>query len=104
MEERAVNSASTYLQLGEDGEKAAEPRHLAGGTGEGEEVTVLAPTFSWVRMERRQQSRGAWLEGLVEERAVTSASTYLQLGENGKKAAECGAWLEGFEEEGRWQS
>jgi hypothetical protein len=34
---------------------------------------------------------------------VTSASTYLQLGEDGEKAAECGAWLEGLEEEGRWQ-
>ncbi len=34
---------------------------------------------------------------------MTSASTYLQLGEDGEKAAECGAWLEGLEEEGRWQ-
>jgi hypothetical protein len=32
---------------------------------------MLAPTFSWVRMESRHRSRGAWLEGLVEERAVT---------------------------------
>jgi hypothetical protein len=31
-----VTSASTYLQLGKDGEKAAEPRRLAGWTGGGE--------------------------------------------------------------------
>jgi hypothetical protein len=31
-----MTSASTYLQLGEDGEKAAKPRRLAGGTGGGE--------------------------------------------------------------------
>ncbi len=77
-----VTSASTYLQLGDEGEKAAERRHLAGGTGEGEEVTVLAPTFSWVRMESRLRRRGARLEGLVEEWEVTSAGTYLQLGED----------------------
>jgi hypothetical protein len=35
----AVTSASPYLQLGEDGEKAAETWRLAGGTGGGEEVT-----------------------------------------------------------------
>ncbi len=34
-----MTSASTYLQLVEDGEKAAEPWCLAGGTGGGEEVT-----------------------------------------------------------------
>jgi hypothetical protein len=31
-----VTSASTYLQLGEDGEKAAETQRLTGGTGGGE--------------------------------------------------------------------
>ncbi len=51
---------------------------------------MLASTFSWVRMESRKRRRGAWLEGLVEERAVTNASTYLQLGENGEKATEPG--------------
>jgi hypothetical protein len=39
-------------------------------------------------MERRQRSRGAWLEGLKEEKKVTNASTYLQLGEDGEKAEE----------------
>ncbi len=34
-----VTSASTYLQLGKDGEKAAETWPLAGGTGGGDEVT-----------------------------------------------------------------
>jgi hypothetical protein len=31
------------------------------------EVTVLAPTFSWVRMESRQRSHRNWLMGLVKE-------------------------------------
>jgi hypothetical protein len=33
---RVSDNTSTYLQLGEDGEKASEPWRLAGGTGGGE--------------------------------------------------------------------
>jgi hypothetical protein len=29
---------------------------------------MLAPTFSWVRMERRQRSHGDWLKELVKEK------------------------------------
>ncbi len=59
---------------------------------------LVEPIFSWVRMERRQRSRGTWLEGME----VISASTYLQLGEDVEQQSH-GTWLEGLEEEGRWQ-
>ncbi len=35
-------------------------------------ATAVYSTWSCVMMESRQRRRGAWLEGLVEERAVTS--------------------------------
>jgi hypothetical protein len=46
---------------------------------------MLAPTFSWVRMERKSWRLAGGTGGGEE---VTSASTYLQLGKDGEKATE----------------
>jgi hypothetical protein len=90
--------------VGEDGEKAAEPRRLTGGTAGGEEVTSANTYLQLSEDGDKAAELGRLTGGTGGGEEVTSASTYLQLGDDEEKASEQGppdAWLEGLVEERR---
>jgi hypothetical protein len=94
-----VTSASTYLQLGENGEKAAKPWCLAGGNGGGEEVSS-ASAYLQLGDDGEKAAEPRRLAGRTGEGDELSllAPTFSWVRME-RRQRSCGAWLEGLVEE-----